>query len=388
LWPTALRLIRANKFYHIGAYLNETYAGTVNAYIAAETVGFNAADENQDFADARIAATANSVQDHRFWWSNNTTSWLHADTINTAGPQINAPRITPNGTTRHTDIHTLDQYWLIQGRETTHGKGEGPANLQSVYGTASPGNSDEILRCSHYGDMIDRLRTYQQASRGWYPAPISVHHETGGGGFDDISTDIPRAVEVKAHVWSSLIHGARMIIYFHHTMSPGIPGSEGPNDFLARSLRAPINGDSISIWEAIRQVNAEIKALATVINSSFALGFATVSPAGWKFGENLESRTADGLVIPATLSSKFSGFDVMTKYHDKGTDADNKFYIFAMPRYSETLTNQTATFTIKDTGATVVTVLNEGRTIAITNGGTQFVDTFATATTVHIYRVG
>ena len=59
-----------------------------------------------------------------------------------------------------------------------------------------------------------------------------------------------------------------------------------------------------------------------------------------------------------------------------------------MPRWSKTLSNQTATFTIKSTGATQVSVINENRSIPITNSGTQFVDTFATANTVHIYQVG
>jgi hypothetical protein len=93
-------------------------------------------------------------------------------------------------------------------------------------------------------------------------------------------------------------------------------------------------------------------------------------------------------VSPAPVSqSDFNGFDAMTKYYNRGSLADNRFYIFAMPRWSKTLSNQTATFTIKNTGATQVTVMNENRTIPVTNSGTRFVDTFATANTVHIYRI-
>jgi archaellum component FlaG (FlaF/FlaG flagellin family) len=73
----------------------------------------------------------------------------------------------------------------------------------------------------------------------------------------------------------------------------------------------------------------------------------------------------------------------MCKYH-KGVD--NKFYIFALPRHSATATSITATFTIKNTGAMQVTVINESRTISIT-GGTTFTDNFATGNTVHIDRV-
>jgi archaellum component FlaG (FlaF/FlaG flagellin family) len=86
-------------------------------------------------------------------------------------------------------------------------------------------------------------------------------------------------------------------------------------------------------------------------------------------------------VTVSPAASTFAGFDVMAKRTSGG-----QFYIFSMPRYSKTLANQTATFTIKNTGSTRVTVINENRTIPVTNG-TQFVDNFATANTVHIYRV-
>ena len=56
-------------------------------------------------------------------------------------------------------------------------------------------------------------------------------------------------------------------------------------------------------------------------------------------------------------------------------DDNGQFYIFADTRNSKTQTNIPATFTIADKNATSVTVVNENRTIPVTNG--VFTDTFA-----------
>ena len=126
-------------------------------------------------------------------------------------------------------------------------------------------------------------------------------------------------------------------------------------------------GQTESIYSQTKKTNAAVAALAPVLNSPFALGYATVNPAGWKFGDG------------RSYASMFGGFDVMAKY------SSGHFYIFAMPRYSATTTNQTATFTIKNTGATTAIVIGENRSIPITNG--VFSDTFANGNTVHIYRL-
>ena len=61
------------------------------------------------------------------------------------------------------------------------------------------------------------------------------------------------------------------------------------------------------------------------------------------------------------------------------------FYIFSDTRVSETQHNIPAVFTLNDPNATSVTVVNENLTIPVVNG--SFSDTFANASTVHIYQV-
>jgi hypothetical protein len=62
----------------------------------------------------------------------------------------------------------------------------------------------------------------------------------------------------------------------------------------------------------------------------------------------------------------------------------NGFYIFAIPRGSETQANINATFTLAGAPSrSNVQVVGEGRTVNIVNG--QFTDTFATVYSPHIY---
>ena len=81
----------------------------------------------------------------------------------------------------------------------------------------------------------------------------------------------------------------------------------------------------------------------------------------------------------------------MVKYYTGGTYTNstgtltNGFYIFATPRNPETQTNIPATFTTADNYTGPITVIGENRTIQATNG--HFTDTFAHASTVHIYQI-
>jgi len=145
----------------------------------------------------------------------------------------------------------------------------------------------------------------------------------------------------------------------------------------------PYNGDSVSNQDQVQATNDLVRTLAPVLNSSNAVGYLTVSP--------------PEQVLTASLNE--SGYATLVKYYDRGPSADNKFYIFAIPRYGYRTHNnagadtgaeswpKTATFTIANTGSTQVTVINESRTISVTGGGTTFQDSFASPTTVHIYRI-
>jgi len=155
-------------------------------------------------------------------------------------------------------------------------------------------------------------------------------------------------------VWSSIIHGARGIDYFDHSFSGPQVSDMNVEETYFQTVQP---GQSISIYAQIKATDAAIKQLAPVINSPNALGYVQISPA----------------------ASQYSGVEAMAKYYNK------QFYIFAETRDSMTMTNIAATFTLADKAATNVTVVNENRTISVSNG--VFKDTFASAATVHIYQI-
>ena len=351
-----LSLLRSNGIWLVG---NAGEFGSGTQY-GTETVGLLGGDENWFASVSLIASTANSVQDHRFWWLQ--SDWhisAFGRAIDTGQGILPMSQImsqqqpTPNGTTRHFDIMSADIYWEVAAHEFTHGVGDILSIGGQIYRLGRKMTSDEALRPAHYGDQIDLFRSFQST----YPAPIMQFVENGEPGNAGSNSDYITPSEMNAAVWASIIHGARGIIYFNHTFC----GSHQSHDNLAQLFYKTVQpGQTISIYDQVKVTNGLVRFLAPVINSPFAIGYVSVNPA----------------------ASDFGGFDVMAKWYN-----NSQFYIFAMPRYSESLTDQTATFTIKNTGATDVTVVNENRTIPITNGGTQFTDTFATGNTVHIYRL-
>jgi hypothetical protein len=352
-----LSLLRSNGISLLGT-VEEFNSG---ADYGSETVGLLGTDENWLSSYKLVGSTANSVQDHRFWWLQSDWHISAGRAINTAPvdgtmsmSQIMALAMpTPNGTTRHFEVMSADIYWEISAHESTHGVGDILSIGGQIYRLGRNMTSDEALRPAHYGDQVDLYRSFQST----YTGPILQFVENGEPGNAGSDLDYITPSEMNAAVWASIIHGARGIIYFNHTFC----GSHQSHDNLARPFYRTVQpGQTISIYNQVKTTNALVRSLAPVINSPFAVGYVFVSPA----------------------ATDFTGFDVMAKWYN-----NSQFYIFAMPRYSESLTNQTATFTIKNTGATQVSVVNENRTIPLTNGGTQFADTFATGTTVHIYRV-
>ena len=266
---------------------------------------------------------------------------------------------TPNGTTRHIDINSIDMYWFAGSRDPSW-SGYMTLAGQYLYNLSSGMTPDQSERGSNYGDMIDILRGYQA---GGHPAPIYSIIEDGDPftGSTNGSTYITPA-ELNWATWSSLIHGARGIIYFDHSFSGPGTGNVGVEQSYFQTVQP---GQTISIDGQITATDALVKQLAPVLNSPFALHYVTVSPAGYTYNT-------------PTLSLS-GGIEVMAK------DYNGQFYIFADTRDSETQHNLPAVFTLNDPNATSVTVVNENRTISVVNG--FFSDTFANASTVHIYQV-
>jgi hypothetical protein len=344
---SSIQLLRANGLSYVCDSTDPGRGGIGN-----ETVALIGADENWEASVAAIANIPNSIQDHRPWWLQNTWTIIAYGDIGGVpmATRMSEPHRTPNGTNRHFDWISADTYWWISAHESTHGVGDSARQGGIIYGLNRDMTPDECARGCRYGDMIDFMRAYQPT----YPAPILQFVENGEPGNAGSDADYITPPELNAAVWSSIIHGARQLCYFNHSFC----GSHQSQDNLANSFYRTVQpGQATSIYAQTKATNGLVKQLAPVINSPFAIGFATVSPAATTFG----------------------GFDIMSKWYK------SQFYIFAMPRYSSSTANQTATFTLNGITSGIATVVNENRTIPITSG--RFSDSFANGNTIHIYQI-
>jgi hypothetical protein len=260
---------------------------------------------------------------------------------------------------RHLNIPTDDLYWFA-------GSGVSAIQYQGgmIYTSKGTATADQMARGSNYGDMVDTMR-------GWltsYPAPAAPYIETEDGLVNGGREITPP--ELNWAVWSTIVHGARLIVYFGTTSNFG---SESTFGFSQNVLP----GQSISMYAQAKATDTLVNNLAPIINSPFALGYASVTPAAY--------------VFPTPHLVWDSGIDLMAKYYTGGAYSNssgsfsNGFYLFASPRGSESQKNINATFTTADGYSGPVTVVGENRTVQATHG--VFTDVFATGSTIHIYQI-
>lgn len=359
-------------------------------------VGFVTQDEPTTYAigvSGPLSGTPNANQDSRFWLMNNTHYWLRGKGAFTGARTQGAPApatatsilsdliTTPNGIKRHIDINSVDLYWFSASRDPSWSgylmSGTGAAG-PAMYNLGRLMTLDEAQRGSNYGDQIDIIRGYQN---GHYPAPIVTVIETG----DPFTADpgdgscYIQSTEINWAVWSSIIHGARAILWFDHNFSG--PATSAYAMITSAWMKTVRPGQTLSPYDQVKQTNLLVKNLTPIILSDFALGYVSVVPAGYTFPTKF-------------LNLSTGGIEIMAKYYTKGTYTNssgifpNGFYIFATTRYGMAHAMPvTATFTISNSGngATLATVVGESRTIPIVNG--IFSDTFAKASTVHIYEI-
>jgi hypothetical protein len=226
------------------------------------------------------------------------------------------------------DVVSADNYWFTD-RDIC-----GAAQGGALHGTAGQSlRQRECRLASNYGRTVAKLRELTQppGSR-----PVWAFVEVGHPFTEDHWPSIEPA-EVSAAVWSSLIHGARGVVYFNHSF-----GGPAPTQ---HALREPAYAD---VRREVARTNARIQRLAPVLNSPFVNGFATTPEA----------------------------VDTMTKRHG------NRFYVFAGSRSHAA---QRATFQVPCAGEAKITVLDENRTLRM-SGGT-FEDSFADGNAFHVYRV-
>lgn len=235
-----------------------------------------------------------------------------------------------------TDPHTgrpvlvsYDVYWMTDDDACQQSQGGELLGLNRAL------SFSECHLAANYGRSIDRLRALDAGHD-----PVWGFVEVGRPG-----STAPRAItpaQIKAAVWSTLIHGARGIAYFNHSFSGPCQTQHALRDgAVAGSCYAPVRA-------AVTTVNNQIRALAPVLNAPFA--------------DNVAAKSG-----PA---------DLMTKWHN------DHFFLFAG---ANTAAGGNVVFNAPCIGNATVTVLDEGRTIPMVNG--QFTDAFANGDAYHLYRV-
>jgi hypothetical protein len=261
----------------------------------------------------------------------------------------------------HLNVPGDDLYWFAA---SAAGSQQYQGGL--IYKGGGGATADQMARGSNYGDMVDTMRPWLAS----YPAPVGAPYIETEDGLVGAGSRRITPPELNWAAWSTIVHGARWLLYFGTTSNFGTGSTFG----FSQSI---LSGQSISMYNQAIATHTKVKNLAPILNSPFAINFASATPAGYTF--------------PTRHIVWDNGIEIMAKYFTGGTYSNstgtfgNGLYIFASVRGSAAQNNIGATFTIANTGKTSVPVVGEGRNVTVTNGGTQFTDTFANAYTVHIY---
>jgi hypothetical protein len=225
------------------------------------------------------------------------------------------------------DVVSADNYWFTD--EYVCGPTEGGVLRDSDVRL----DPDACHLAANYGRTVDRVRQLVEPAGS---KPVWAFVELGHPSVeDDWPTITPD--QVRAAVWSSLIHGARGIIYFNHSFGGDCESQHVLRDPCFAAVRA-----------AVTRLNRQITRLAPVLNAPFADEVTTVAGA----------------------------VDTMTKF------AHGRLYVVAG---SGQAAGQRAAFTLACVGDGTVTVVDEDRTLPMRSG--RFTDGFADGNAVHVYRV-
>jgi hypothetical protein len=225
-------------------------------------------------------------------------------------------------------LQSLDNYWFTDSDLQTRWQGG------EFFKLGRPMTPAEGFRASNYGVIVDHVRNLDTVDGKIKPAWnfVEVGHPSDRATEPSITPP-----QIRAAVWHSIIAGARGVIYFNHSFA-------GPN-ISAHCLREPAYAAQRAV---VKSVNAQIKALAPVLNSPTAPSYCTATP-------------------DVRVMSKFSG---------------GKYTIFAGAKEN---TASTATFTLSGVTTGTVTVIGESRSLPIVGG--KFSDSFQDGLAIHLYAI-
>ncbi|MBY6436595.1 hypothetical protein HQ602_09385 [Rhodococcus kroppenstedtii] len=223
------------------------------------------------------------------------------------------------------DVVSADVYWFTD--PGVCGPSEGGALLGD--GTTLP--DDECRLAANYGRTVERVRSLVEppGSRPVWNV-VEVGHP-----FREEHAPTITIPQIRAAVWSSLIAGARGIVYFVHNFAGPCPTQHAIRDC----------GEELQ--RGIAAIDRDVTDLAPVLNAPFV----------------------DGLV------NHDDTVNVSVKIHD------GALYLLTG---SATAQAHTATMTV-GCAADSATVVGENRTIPVVDG--KVTDEFADGNAVHIYRL-
>jgi hypothetical protein len=226
------------------------------------------------------------------------------------------------------DVVSADNYWftdgaICQAEEGSVLKNKGESAL-------SP---SECQLAANYGLTTAYVRSLV---RPWASMPVWNFVELGHPFPEDQSGTITTQ-QMRAAVWSSIINGARGIVYFVHNFGGPCRSYNLLRDHCGDAMRADLTA-----------VNQQIGRLAPVLNAPFVDGYAQ----------------SDGPV------------DIAVKRYD-GTN-----YLLVGATRNEP---SDATITLSCGNADSAEVIDENRTLPITNR--SFHDAFADGNAVHLYKI-
>ncbi|MBT2538213.1 hypothetical protein [Arthrobacter sp. ISL-69] len=146
------------------------------------------------------------------------------------------------------DVVSADTYWFTDPFIC------GPSEGGAVFAAGGQLAPEKCRLAANYGWTIERLRSLVTPAKS---KPVWAFVEVGHP-FTEADAPNISGPEIRAAVWSSLIHGARGIVYFNHNF--------GGDCQTQHVLRDPC-GDAVRPW--VTDVNAQITRLAPVLNAPF-----------------------------------------------------------------------------------------------------------------------
>ena len=402
--------------------------GTLNNLtgIGAETVGWESWDEPPTYDDAiaSIQNTPNATQNGRFWWVTIIFEGLWSGQYGVYYVPGGIPGNWPNG--QYNGLLLTTPVNLPTGGITTTFSAFA-CDIYWINNAAISGGQAAQVYVSNFGSALSRIGALygdqitweRQSTNG--TMPIFGFVETGNPSTTVISA--ATSTQPPEAFWAALsiiIAGGRGIIWFDHTnTSSGNPPPSDNNMYQSYYQTASNYACGYSMYTAVAAADALILAIAPIINSPNAVGYATSNPAStvpsstyaglntsWiptAYTGTSTGNVSTDMFGPYFCVKKFVGTEYTATVYNVPPYSGGfsvtftpGFYIIATTRNAESTTNYGVTFTITDstlpksTSSTGINVVGENRTRTLTyvSGNTfTFTDTFVAASDVHIYQV-